>query len=473
MEHPPHQAEGEDIENRADRSEEDHKAPEIGRVPALRLADLLIIDVIKRDRHLGDIVQQVLNQQVQRQHRQKRQEGAGHQHAEDVTEVGAGGHFDVLEHVGEGAAAFDYPLLQYHQALLQQNDIRRLAGDIHRAVDRDANIRRAQRRSVVDAIAHKAHHVTFAFQQRHDTLFMQRRQAGEQRGAFGQRRQLVVAHGFNLAANHHFASIQSHFMAHLRRHQLAVAGEDLHRDAAGLQRLQRRGGGLFRRIEEGDVTFKDQVRLIGALVVAFAGRQVFGRHRHHPQPLSVEGIGHPANAAQHGVVQRYDIAVVAHLGRDVEDLLQRPFADQLMRGVILLHHHRHAAAFEVEGYLIHLLPAFRQPAGGIQLNPVQHRGVEQVFQAGLVVAVEPGGMQYPLADLAGDVGMVLQHNLILGQGAGFISAEDVHRAEILNGVEVLHDDLLLRQLHRPARQRRSDDHRQHLRRQADRHRQRE
>ena len=50
-------------------------------------------------------------------------------------------------------------------------------------------------------------------------------------------------------------------------------------------------------------------------------------------------------------------------------------------------------------------------------------------------------MQYPLADLAGDVGMVLQHNLIPGQGAGFISAEDVHRAEILNGVEVLHDDL--------------------------------
>ncbi len=38
-------------------------------------------------------------------------------------------------------------LLQHHQALLQQNDIRRLAGDIHRAVDRDADIRRAQRRA--------------------------------------------------------------------------------------------------------------------------------------------------------------------------------------------------------------------------------------------------------------------------------------------------------------------------------------
>ena len=143
MEHPPHQAKGEDIENRADRPEEDHKTPEIGRIPALRFTDLLIVDVIKRNRHLGDIVQQVLNQQVQRQHRQERQEGTGHQHAEDIAEVGAGGHFDVLEHVGEGAAAFDNPLLQYHQAFFQQNDIRRLAGDIHRPVNGNANIRRA------------------------------------------------------------------------------------------------------------------------------------------------------------------------------------------------------------------------------------------------------------------------------------------------------------------------------------------
>ncbi len=107
--------------------------------------DLLVVHVIKRDRHLRDIVHQVLDQQVQRQHRQERQKRACHQHAEDVTEVGAGGHFDVLEHVGEGAAAFDHALLQHHQALFQQDDIRRLAGNVHRAVDGDTNIRRTQR----------------------------------------------------------------------------------------------------------------------------------------------------------------------------------------------------------------------------------------------------------------------------------------------------------------------------------------
>ena len=300
---------------------------------------------------------------------------------------------------------------------------------------------------------------------------MQRRQTRKQSGALRQRRQVVVAHGFNLAANHHFARIQPHFMAHLRRHQFAIAGEDFHRDAAGLQRLQRRGGRLFRRIEEGDVAFEDQVGFIGALVVALARRQVFGCYRHHPQSLTVQSIGDPTDAAQHGVVQRYDFAVVAHLGRDVKDLLQRPFTDQLMRVALLFHHHRHAAAFEVERDLIHLLPALREAAGGLQLHAFQHRGIEQVFQPGLVMAVEPGGMQHSLAGLTGDIGVVLQHDLVLSQGAGFIGAENIHRAKVLNGVEVFDDHFLFRQLHRPARQRRGDDHRQHLRRQADRHRQ--
>ena len=98
---------------------------------------------------------------MQRQHRQERQKGARHQHAEDVTEVGAGGHLDVLEHVGEGATAFNDALFQHHQALFQQDDIRRFAGDIHRPVNGDTNIRRTQRGRVVDAVPHKAHHVPF------------------------------------------------------------------------------------------------------------------------------------------------------------------------------------------------------------------------------------------------------------------------------------------------------------------------
>ena len=68
--------------------------------------------------------------------------------------------------------------------------------------------------------------------------------------------------------------------------------------------------------------------------------------------------------------------------------------------------------------------------------------------------------------------MVLQHNFILSQRAGFVGAENIHRAEVLNGVQVLNNDFLLRQFHRPARQRGGDNHRQHFRRQAYRDRER-
>jgi hypothetical protein len=53
---------------------------------------------------------------------QEGQEGAGHQHREDVAEIGAGGHLNVLEHVGEGAAPLQHAFLQHHQALFQQDD---------------------------------------------------------------------------------------------------------------------------------------------------------------------------------------------------------------------------------------------------------------------------------------------------------------------------------------------------------------
>jgi hypothetical protein len=114
------------------------------RVPALRLLDLLVVHVIKRDRHLRHVVHQVLDQQVQRQHRQERQKRARHQHAEDVTEVGAGGHLMYLSMLAKVRRPSITPSSSTIR-LFSSNDIRRFAGNIHRAVDGDTDIRRTQR----------------------------------------------------------------------------------------------------------------------------------------------------------------------------------------------------------------------------------------------------------------------------------------------------------------------------------------
>ncbi|MNT80446.1 hypothetical protein D3C72_2199000 [compost metagenome] len=80
------------------------------------------------------------------------------------------------------------------------------------------------------------------------------------------------------------------------------------------------------------------------------------------------------------------------------------------------------------------------------------------------MAVQPRGLQHTFADFARDIRMILQHNFILRQGAGFIGAKNIHRAKVLNGVEVFHNHFLTGEFHRPARQRGGDNHRQHFRR---------
>ena len=103
---------------------------------------------------------------------------------------------------------------------------------------------------------------------------------------------------------------------------------------------------------------------------------------------------------------------------------------------------------------------------------VQHRAVEQVFQAGLEVAVEKGELQHIVGRGAVHIGVALQHDLVLRQRAGLVGAQHVHGAKVLDGVQALDHHLVARQHHRAFGQGRGDDHRQHFGRQSHRHRQR-
>ena len=105
-----------------------------------------------------------MDEQLDRQHRQERQEDARDQYAEHVAEIGARRHLDVLDDVGKCLAPLDDRLLQHHQALLQQDDVGRLLGDIDGRIDRNTHVRVFQRRRIVDAVAHIADGVAVALQ---------------------------------------------------------------------------------------------------------------------------------------------------------------------------------------------------------------------------------------------------------------------------------------------------------------------
>jgi hypothetical protein len=96
------------------------------------------------------------------------------------------------------------------------------------------------------------------------------------------------------------------------------------------------------------------------------------------------------------------------------------------------------------------------------------RLVHRALESGLVGAVERGQPDHRLVALAPQVDVPVHRDLTHRQGPGLVAAEDVHAAEVLDGRELLDDDLLLRHADRPARQGDRDDHGQELGRQPDR-----
>ena len=63
-----------------------------------------------------------------------------------------------------------------------------------------------------------------------------------------------------------------------------------------------------------------------------------------------------------------------------------------------------------------------------QLRPADNGDIHQIFQPGLVKAVQKSVTQDPRRFVAFDIQMVFQHYLVLGQRTCFIGAEDIDRA---------------------------------------------
>ncbi len=139
--------------------------------------------------------------------------------------------------------------------------------------------------------------------------------------------------------------------------------------------------------------------------------------------------------------------------------------DRQHPGVRPLYQHRNPPPFEIEMHLVNLFPA-----GNVDLAMLQDGVVERAFQAALEVTVEIGQLQHPRAFPPQGVDVAFQADAGLGQGAGLVGAEHVHRPHVLDRRRPFDDDPPGRHAQRAARQGHRHHHGQQLRRQP--HRQR-
>ena len=127
---------------------------------------LFVVHGVVGDRHLREVVEQVVGQHLDRRHGQKRQEGAGPQNAEHVAEVRARPHANVFQNVREYLAALNHAPFQNRQILFEQDQICRFLGDICSRVNRDADVGSLQRGCVVDSVSQKSDYVSLALSAR-------------------------------------------------------------------------------------------------------------------------------------------------------------------------------------------------------------------------------------------------------------------------------------------------------------------
>ena len=70
----------------------------------------------------------------------------------------------------------------------------------------------------------------------------------------------------------------------------------------------------------------------------------------------------------------------------------------------------------------------------VEVGAIQDRPVEQILEARLEVADQVAVQKHFLGFPPGDVAMPHEDDAVLGERAGFVGAQHVHAAEVLDGV---------------------------------------
>src|SRR5450759_2719119 len=390
-----HHEERQVIEDRADRADKQNKTQDLVNRPMARLGQPLRIHLVGGDGGLREVVQEIVDQHLDRQHGKERQERAGPDDAEHVAEVRTGRHFDVLDNVAEDPPAFQHALLQYQQAVFQQDDIGRLLGDVHRAVHRNAHIGGPQGRGVVDAVAHEPQHMALALELTNDTLLVSRDQPGKDAGGACGFGKLRLTHRLDLRAEQEMLYRHPHFLADVGGDDLVIAGQDLDVHAQVVKTLQRLRSGVLWRIEESQETQQDQVRLILDRVhqLIRGARHLLVSQGNHPEALTVQIV---RQLPAFGIVLGQnldDLPFDFHPTTHAHHLIHRALANQRVQPGFIFNNHRHPAPHEVERDLVDFAVLLFRFQAFFQLLVVEDRFIEQVLQSGMVVAVQVAVMQ--------------------------------------------------------------------------------
>ncbi|CDC34815.1 unknown [Anaerostipes sp. CAG:276] len=229
---------------------------------------------------------------------------------------------------------------------------------------------------------------------------------------------------------------------------------------------------FFWRIQECQISNQHHVTLIFDTKCANWGRIAFLCNPQNAKSLVVKIIHCLQNPTTNVIRQRLHSSITLCKCTNRKHFFHSTFCYHLGLALFILHHSSQTATSKVKRNLVYLYIVFGQVNETriccfFFLRLIDNRQIHQVFIAGLEVTINVSVTQYSRIVLAIYIQVVFQHNLILGQSAGLVGAENVNGTEILNRIEVFNDCLLLAHGNSTFRKTGCYNHRQHFRCQTD------
>ena len=201
------------------------------------------------------------------------------------------------------------PCSRHHQILFQQDDVRRLLGNVHCGVHRDADVCGFHGSGIVDAVTHKAHGVAIFPQHRHNPCLLIRGELGKNIGGFRCPGQLGIAHVFEIRSQQHIAHLQPHLLADGAGNLVVVPGQDFGRHAMILQSPDGIRSGLLGRVKESQIADQHHITLVLDAECPHRRGIALLRDAKHTESLIVEAVHCPEDTQAHLLSQRPDTAV--------------------------------------------------------------------------------------------------------------------------------------------------------------------
>ena len=222
---------------------------------------------------------------------------------------------------------------------------------------------------------------------RNDALFLRGGELGKQAAFPHCPDKRLIAHGLHIHSRQAVLCGHADLAADFHRHALAVAREHDNPNAVLVERGNSCGCALLWRIQKSDESHQYHILLIAHIKGARFPNLVFLGDSQHAQTIEIVLCVNLLCQAAMFAVQRANFSSEIRVGADGKHFLHSTFGDELALPRGIFQHDAHAAPGKIEGNFIHMPVFLYQASQAVLFSPLDHRHIDEVFQARLEIAV--------------------------------------------------------------------------------------